>query len=526
MFNQTDQPEGYKHFRILFLYPNFQMSHLLIPAGISILSAVLKQAGFQTKIFDTTLYKPKNKGFDEIRLEMLQLKKFNLSEREVFYKETDITQDFIDTLDEYKPNLVAVSILEDTFPIAVPLMREAKKRGVLVIAGGIMASFAPNDVAKEPSVDIICEGEGENSLLALCTRLYEGKNYNDIPNLWIKNPDGTITKNELGPTVNVDELPYSDYDGFDPARFYRSMQGRVMRILPVEMHRGCPYQCAFCEDPMLNVLYKRIKQRYHRAKSPKRLADEIKYFVDHYKAEYIYFNAETFFAMPNDDFIELANIYIKDIHLPFWLQTRPETITESRVALLKEMGVHHVNVGLEHGNEEFRHRVLKRSMKNALIINGLSLLHREGISTTVNNIMGFPDETRELIFDTIELNRHIQSATINAYLFNPYKGTELYKVCMEKGYLPKEGDEQVVDGALSQDFPYFKTILNMPTISKAELLGLQRTFVLYAKLPRSEFPRIEIAEKFDDEGHRMFAQLRDEFIGGIYDKKLTALECI
>lgn len=268
---------------------------------------------------------------------------------------------------------------------------------------------------------------------------------------------------------------------------------------------------------MLNVLYKSISQRYHRAKSPRRLVDEIKHFVDQYEAEYIYFNAETFFAMPDRDFIELADLYANEVRLPFWLQTRPETITPRRAELLKQMNVAHINVGLEHGNEEFRRKVLKRSMKNELIIDGLATLHEAGIPTTVNNIMGFPDETRELVFDTIELNRHVQSATINAYLYNPYKGTELYDVCQKKGYLPDENDEAVIDIALSGDFPYFKTILNMPQISKVELCGLQRTFVLYAKLPRSEFPRIRIAEQFNEEGNRMFEVLKDEYLTGVYE---------
>jgi len=505
-------------FKVLFIYPNFQMAHLLLPAGISILSAVLKKAGFETKVFDTTLYRPPHKSFDDIRLEMLQLKRFSLDERAVLYKQTDMVQDFIDVLDEYQPDLIGVSILQDTFPIALPLMREAHQRGYPVLVGGILASFAPEDVIQEEAVDILCVGEGEDPIVELCRRMSQGLAYDDIPNLWVKRRDGTISKNKIGPTVNVDQLPYSDYDIFDPVRFYRSMQGRVLRILPVEMHRGCPYQCAFCEDPMLNVLYKTVNQRYHRAKSPRRLVDEIKYLVERHQAEFIYFNAETFFAMPDRDFVEIAEMYTKEVHLPFWLQTRPETITPRRIELLKQMNVSHINVGLEHGNEEFRRKVLKRSMKNELIINGLSALHEAGVSTTVNNIMGFPDETRELIFDTIELNRHVQSATINAYLFNPYKGTELYKVCAQKGYLPDKNSEQVIDIALSEDFPYFKTILNMPQISKMELCGLQRTFVLYAKLPISEFPRIRIAEQFTEEGNRMFATLREEYLGGVYEK--------
>ena len=176
------------------------------------------------------------------------------------------------------------------------------------------------------------------------------------------------------------------------------------------------------------------------------------------------------------------------------------------------MNVSNINIGLEHGNEEYRARVLKRRMANQRIINSRRLLENAGIPVTVNNIMGYPDETRELIFDTIELNREVSTATINAFLYNPYKGTELYDVCLEKGYLPKEGDEKTVDISLSTEgYAYFKTVLNMPTISKQELMGLQKTFVLYAKLPKYEFPRIKIAEKNNEEGLKMFSELSEEY---------------
>ena len=153
------------------------------------------------------------------------------------------------------------------------------------------------------------------------------------------------------------------------------------------------------------------------------------YLIDKYGANYIYFNAETFFAMPNKDFIELADVYSKEIRLPFWLQTRPETITEERISLLKKMNVSNINVGIEHGNEKYRKEYLKRAMSNQLIIDALKILDNANLPVTVNNIMGFPDETRELIFDTINLNRSIKTATINAYLYNPYPGTALYEIC-------------------------------------------------------------------------------------------------
>jgi len=54
-------------------------------------------------------------------------------------------------------------------------------------------------------------------------------------------------------------------------------------------------------------------------------------------------------------------------------------------------------------------------------------------------------------------------------------------------------------------------ILNMPTITKLELCGLQKTFVLYSKLPRNEFKRIKIAEQHDEEGDTMFAELSNQY---------------
>ena len=85
-----------------------------------------------------------------------------------------------------------------------------------------------------------------------------GVSYDNVPNLWIKKPDGTVVENNMGPTVNVNELPFPDYDIFEAQRFYRPMQGKLLRIMPIEMHRGCPYQCAFCEDPIQTQMYRAI----------------------------------------------------------------------------------------------------------------------------------------------------------------------------------------------------------------------------------------------------------------------------
>ena len=51
------------------------------------------------------------------------------------------------------------------------------------------------------------------------------------------------------------------------------------------------------------------------------------------------------------------------------------------------------------------------------LVDALKIPARYGVAFSVNNITGFPTETRELAMDTIELNRHIDSHNQNLYSF-------------------------------------------------------------------------------------------------------------
>ena len=48
-----------------------------------------------------------------------------------------------------------------------------------------------------------------------------------------------------------------------------------------------------------------------------------------------------------------TNLY-SDYKIPFWMNTRAETITEYRAESLEEMNMLRMNIGIEHGNFEYR----------------------------------------------------------------------------------------------------------------------------------------------------------------------------
>jgi radical SAM superfamily enzyme YgiQ (UPF0313 family) len=490
-----------KNFKVLFIYPNTMMANL-IPINLSILYPYLRSKGFQVELFDTTHYRTEDKSFEDQRVELLQLKPFKLEEKGIEFNESDVYEDLVKKVQVYKPNLIAITLVEDTFELGLSLLKSISHFDIPVVAGGVYCTNSPDDVISDDNIDMICIGEGEAALAELCEKLSRGKDYSQIKNLLVKK-NGEIIKNQIRELVDLDKLPYLDYDIFERKRLYRPMQGKIRKMIHVEMDRGCPFSCTYCEAPKIKELYQSFGQNYYRRKSVERVMAELDHLVKKYDPDFIYFNAESFLAKPVHELLEFAKGYEK-IGLPFWCQTRPETVSDEKVKILKKMNCTNVNLGIEHGNEEFRKKILNRHYSNERMMNAFKIIEKYKIDYTVNNIIGFPDETRELIFDTIEVNRQIAPSTMNVFMFTPYKGTRLYKYCLEKGYLTKNSKvHQVLDGTVGG--------LQMDTISYTELKGLQRTFPLYVKFPKSQWDEIRIAERFDEEGNRVFKEFRDIF---------------
>ena len=250
----------------------------------------------------------------------------------------------------------------------------------------------------------------------------------------------------------------------------------------------------------------------------KLIKQEIESHVKKWKVEYIYFWADTFLAWSNKEFDEFIEMY-KDIKLPFWCQTRIETISEYKFKKLKEVGLHRITFGMEHGNEEFRRKVVKRNYSNKLAIELMKIPEHLDITFSVNNIIGFPGETRELAFDTIELNRHFKSDDTSCSVLIPFHGTEIRTLAEEQGLITKDSILTIGNSAEAG-------VLDMPQWPKEEVAKLRNTFAMYVKFPKDRWPEIKKAEE-DKEVH---AKLSREFIDTYWshrdDDLREAVKCL
>ncbi|MCP3929319.1 MAG: B12-binding domain-containing radical SAM protein [Bacteroidetes bacterium] len=487
--------------KVLLVYPNIHGMNMLPPA-IGLFTALLRERGHIVDFFDSTNYQIPEETFDsdKEKEKILTVRPFDDSKLREGMHDTDVFDDFFQKIQKFQPGLVAFSVTEDLFPVACGLMSKIEDIDVPTIFGGVFPTFAPYKCLALKGVDMVCIGEGEKLIVELADRLESGKEYCDIPGLWVKKKEG-IKKNLMGNPIDFSQNPMLDLSLFEDSRLYRPMQGKVWRMLPAETHRGCPYQCTYCNSPAQSKMYRKdCKSNFYRKKSFEAIHKELTYFKNEHRAEAYYFWADTFLSYTDKEFDQFCELY-EDIRLPFWVQSRPETINENRIKRLMDLGLFRMGFGVEHGNDQFRANVLRRKVSNAVMLKGFKILNKLELKFSVNNIMGFPGETRSLAMDTVNLNAQISCDSANAYSFSPFHGTPLRKISEEMGFC----DKDLIARSVMKP-----TLLNMPQFPPDAIEGLRRCFTLYIRMAKSRWPEIEKAEKLTPEGNEIWESLRTE----------------
>ena len=512
MIKSSFKSRAPKDFKILMLYPNLHMSALM-PQSIGIFTSLLKREGFILDLFDCTYYEDIDsltlgKNTNEEKVANRNVAKYDNKEwiSKGVKPKIGIVESFKKKVETFNPDLILVSVLESTYFLAIDLLKSVSKnkRNFKTLFGGVFATYASDKIIHNELVDYVCRGEGEGAVVEMCKKLCSGERIDKIQNFTIKE-EGKIVRNGMRPPIDINEVPIPDWDLFEPGSLYRPMQGKIWRAVGLETQRGCPYTCTFCNSPSNNVEYKaETGGKFHRKKSIQRLKKELEFLVKKYDPNLIYFVVDTFLAMSNREFDELKELY-SDYKIPFWMNTRAETITEHRAAGLEEMNMLRMNIGIEHGNYEYRRNYLKRNVKNEVQIKAFEIASQHKYTSCANSIIGMPDETRELIFDTINFVRKLPENidATGAFIFAPYHGTPLRTLAIEKGYLK---DEEICSLSNTSE-----SMLRMPTISKDEIQGIARVFSFYIKFPKDRWDEIKIAEQPTPEGEKMFVKLGKEF---------------
>jgi anaerobic magnesium-protoporphyrin IX monomethyl ester cyclase len=502
-----------KNLRILIVYPNIPMM-LVTPLAVAEFTWILRKEGYEVELFDATQYADEHEYSPQKRVKYLQARNIFAKENLEFFENEEMESHFRKKLEAFNPDLLLYSFAEDSLRRALQLLRVSNPYGIPTIIGGILATAAPEWLLSFPEIGIVCVGEGEEVVRDVALKLARGNDIRDVPNLWIRNDDGSIMRNTMRPYVDLDDYS-TDFSLFDESRFVRPMGGKIHRALPLETYRGCPNRCTYCNSPMHNRIAKEHNRVYLRRKSIHKVKDELMNLVNNYAINLLYIVDDDFLARPSKEIDAFVDMY-REFRVPFWFNTRPEHCTPDVLEKLQEVGLFRISFGIESGNEAFRKKYLKRSTTNEKLLYYFDVIYRSGIQYSINCIIGFPFETREMAFDTIRFVKKIRGYdAITVSVFTPYRGTILRQAAIEAGWLDPEAMTVHTTST---------SMLKMPHFTARQIDGLMRTFSLYVEFDESVWPELEKAERFlpgDEDILKKYSDLYSERRWGINGPKTS-----
>lgn len=463
-----------KDFKILFLYPNQHM-RVTPPGGIAILSACLKRDGFSNvHLFDSTWfpYADERKNTDERadrdkeRLKRGMFRDYTWGEN--FQVENINMYDaWRDMVLDLQPHVVISSIVEDTYGIWKRMMKMVDDQEFISIVGGVFPTSVPKFF--EGDCDYIACGEGDETLPEMMELLRKGKSCKNVQNVY---------PNAFRPAVDVNTLPPTDHTIFPDKALYRPFLGKIRKVATVETQRGCPYGCKFCNSPEKNFIYNRERAgKFFRRRSIEHIEEEILDLKEKHDIDVVWNITDTLLTMPPEEFDAFCDMHER-LGIDYFTQTRPETLTEYQAKRLKDSGCVKINMGVEHGCPEFRKKYVGRVYQNEMVVRAFDIAKSVGLDTTCNFIIGYPFETMDDCFKSVELVRQINSDDINAFIFTPYHGTPMRQMCVDAGFIP---DDLIVSMTFGTEDTTSYLDMPPPYMSKKDINYMFNNFVKFIR---------------------------------------------
>jgi radical SAM superfamily enzyme YgiQ (UPF0313 family) len=180
-----------------------------------------------------------------------------------------------------------------------------------------------------------------------------------------------------------------------------------------------------------------------RSRDPKDVINELLFLKAKYGLKSLIFLDDNLLMAPNKYAEKLFTLMIeRELNLKWvGMAFALFLLTDELLELMKKSGCVGINVAIESGNErvikEIVHKPIKDLKKVPEIIQKIK---SKSMFCITNFIIGFPGETWDEIRDTIKFAEKCGADYVKIFIAVPLKGTKLYKIASENGYLSGDSD--------------------------------------------------------------------------------------
>jgi B12-binding domain/radical SAM domain protein len=294
----------------------------------------------------------------------------------------------------------------------VKRLKEKYKEKIILIAGGPHPTGDTLNVLKI-GFDFVIRGEGEKSFVEFLKRLKEDSNYKDIKGVSYKDEDGFKIR-DLSERVDINKYP--------------PFSIKFEKFSPIEITRGCPFFCFYCETPFIfssKIRHRKIENIIYYIEYMKKLNLLDIRFITPNAFSYGSIDGKSLSLDSLEKLLKEIRSVIKDkgrIFLgTFPSEIRPEYVNEETLSILKKYADNKtIVIGGQSGSEkilEISHR--GHSVKD--IINAVKLSIKFGFKPIVDFIFGLPGEDERDVEETIKIMSELvkMGAKIHAHSFIP-----------------------------------------------------------------------------------------------------------
>ncbi|MDR1536252.1 MAG: B12-binding domain-containing radical SAM protein [Planctomycetota bacterium] len=354
------------------------------------------------------------------------------------YKENMSRDGFAERLGSGKYDLVGISVLMDLFSrsgqMAVSLAKKTLPNCVTIM-GGVYATMNPGDAMKNPDLDFVCIGEGEEAFPALIRHLFLGGE-RPREGFAYRNGEEVAVQARARFVQDLDNLPPPAYDLIDFSAYANWNQRKTiddtgaLPCVTLFTSRGCPQSCCFCQAA-------KIAGHRVRAKSPEKVLEEMTFFKNVHGVRSIVFADENLLAIrPRAEAI-FKGMIERGLAMPWFSAVASFNLDEELLALMKESGCVCINPAVESGSPRVLREIIHKPVNLTHTKRIVKAANAMGIFTIANFIVGFPGETWEEIRETLRFAEELEAGYVKIFAAIPLRHTELWEVCeRENAFAP------------------------------------------------------------------------------------------
>lgn len=439
------------------VFPKFQSRQTaLFPLGLGYIAAVLEQQGYELELIDCP-----TEGYDTVT---------DIGKDRVVY---GLTEDQIRArIEAFKPDAIMLSCLFSTLEkrmLRIASIARDVDPNITIITGGPHTSAYYKRLIAHPQVDFCVIGEGEETVSQLLDAANGKRSLGDVDALCYRKDGQLVVQPRTGYIQNLDLIPHPARHLVDLGRYFAiaEPQGlrldgeRKRRVTQMTTSRGCPFQCKYCGK---HVTW----GKSYRTRSAANVMDEIHLLMENYGVEHIAFQDDNFTA----DMDRAAEIFdtIVERKLDFtWEGPNGLGVNYLSPSLLEKMkasGCTSFTIAVESSNDATLRRVKKPNyIKLAPPI--VKQAKELGIEVRGFFMIGFPGETLDEIYRTVEYARSLELAVTNFAIVTPLPGTPLFGEVVEAGLLN-------LDDVDFEDFAYGAFDVQLADVPNEQLKAIRK----------------------------------------------------